>query len=67
MMVEAEVHTCFIEKGLFNKIENPIPDSIDFVTYEKQNSSPELLPNCIYEKFYENYSRNEAVVICSKA
>lgn len=65
MMVEAEVYTCFIEKGLFNKIENQIPDSIDFVTYEKQNSSAELLPNCIYEKFHENYSGNEAVVIYS--
>lgn len=65
MMVEAEVHTCFIEKCLFNKIENQISDSIDFVTYEKQNSSAELLPNCIYEKFHENYSRNEAVVIYS--
>ena len=65
MMVEAEVHTCFIEKGLFNKNENQIPDSIDFVTYERQNSSAELLPNFIYEKFYENYSRNEAVVIYS--
>lgn len=65
MMIEADVHTCFIEKGIFNKIENQIPDSIDFVTYEKQNSSAELLPNCIYEKFHDNYSRNEAVVIYS--
>ena len=65
MMLEADVHTCFIEKSLFNKIENQIPNSIDFFTYEKQNSSAELLPNCIYEKFHENYSRNEAVVIYS--
>lgn len=65
MMIEADVHTCFIEKSLFNKIENQIPNSIDFFTYEKQNSSAQLLPNCIYEKFHENYSRNEAVVIYS--
>ena len=65
MMIEADVHTCFIEKGLFNKIENEFSNSIDFVTYEKQNSSAELLPNCIYEKFHENYGRNEAVVIYS--
>ena len=65
MMVEAEVHTCYIEKGLFKKIENQIPDSIGFITYKKQNSSAELLPNCIYEKYHENYSRNEAVVIYS--
>ena len=65
MMIEADVRTCFIENGLFNKFENVIPGSIDFVTYEKQNSSTELLPNCIYEKFHENYGRNEAVVIYS--
>ena len=65
MMLEADVHTCFIEEGLFNKLKNGVPDSIDFVTYEKQNSSADLLPNCIYEKFHENYSRNEAVVIYS--
>lgn len=65
MMVEADVHACFIEKGLFNKFKNAIPDSIVFVTYEKQNSSAELLPNYIYEKFQENYIKNEAVVIYS--
>ena len=65
MMVEADVHTCFIEKGLFSKTESEIPNSIDFITYEKQNSSAELLSNCIYEKFHENYSRNEAVIIYS--
>ena len=65
MMIEADVHTCLIEKGLFNKIENRIPDSIDFVTYEKQNSSTELLPNFVYDKFQESDSRNEAVVIYS--
>ena len=65
MMIEADVHTCFIEKSLFTKVKNEIPNYIDFITYEKQNKSAELLPNCIYEKFQENYSRNEAVVIYS--
>lgn len=65
MMIEADVLTCFIEKGLFSKVKNEIPNSIDFVTYEKQNSSATLLPNCIYDKFHENYSRSEAVVIYS--
>lgn len=65
MMIEADVHTCFIENSLFHKIENSILDSIDFITYEKQNSSAELLPNYIYEKFRENYNKNDAVVIYS--
>ena len=33
MMIEADVHTCFIDKSLFNKIENQIPNSFDFFTY----------------------------------
>ena len=36
MMVEANVYTCFIEKTLFNKIENEIPDFIEkFKHYSK--------------------------------
>lgn len=65
MMIEADVHTCFIEKELFSKLENEILNSINFVTYEKQNNSATLLPNYIYENFQNNYSPNEAVVIYS--
>ena len=65
MMLEANAYTCFIEKSLFEKIGNKIPNSIRFVTYEKQNSSAELLPNFIYDKFKENYSQAEAIVIYS--
>ena len=65
MMIEADVCTCYIEKSLFDKIEDVISDSIAFVTYEKQNQSAELLPKRISDKFQENYSRNEAVVIYS--
>lgn len=65
MMIEADVHVCFIEKEIFDKLQTTIPDNIRFVTYEKQNVSTELLPNRIYDKFQENYSGNEAVVIYS--
>lgn len=65
MMIEAGVHTCFIEKKLFDKNEMNFPNSIDFITYEKQNESAEQLPKFIYDKFQENYSREEAVVIYS--
>lgn len=65
MMLEASVHTCYIENTLFHKNENNISNTINFITYEKQNSSAALLPTYIYDKFIENYSRNEAVVIYS--
>ena len=65
MMNEADVRVCYIEKEIFDKLQTENLNNIRFITYEKQNSSAELLPNCIYEKFHENYSRNEAVVIYS--
>ena len=64
MMSEADVHICFIEKSLLDKIEHKI-DSVNFISYEKENRSAELLPDGVYEKFRDNYSRNEAVVIYS--
>ena len=36
MLVEADVHTCFIEKSLFAKFEKEIPNSIHIYAYEKQ-------------------------------
>lgn len=65
MMIEAGVHTCFIEKKLFDKNEMNFPNSIDFIIYEKQDESAEQLPKFIYDKFQENYSPKEAVVIYS--
>ena len=64
MMSEADVHICFIEKSLLDKIEHKI-DSVNFISYEKENRSAELLPDGVYEKFRDNYGRNEAVVIYS--
>ena len=64
MMSEADVHVCFMEKSLFDKIEYPV-DSVDFISYDKENSSAELLSKTIYEKFKDNYSKDEAVVIYS--
>lgn len=65
MMIEAGVQACFMEQGLFDKIDVEIPNSINFITYGKQNNAAEQLPKFIYDKFKENYSYEEAVVIYS--
>lgn len=65
MMGEADVYNCFIEKGLYDKIENKCINSIKFTIYEKLNNSAQFLPSYIYDKFQERYSRTEAVVIYS--
>ena len=65
MMIEAGAQTCFIEQGLFDRIDIDLPDTISFITYEKYNVVAEQLPKFIYDKFQENYSQEEAVVIYS--
>ena len=65
MMIEAGAQTCFIEQGLFDKIDVEFPNSINFITYDKQNNLVEQLPKFIYDKFQENYTHEEAVVIYS--
>ena len=40
-------------------------ENISFLPYEKRNISAEYLPQDVYEKFEENYSKSEAVVIYS--
>lgn len=65
MMIEVGVQACFMEQGLFDKIDVEIPNSINFITYDKQNNAAEQLPKFIYDKFQENYTHEEAVVIYS--
>lgn len=64
MMREANVHTCYIEKNLFNK-SITTSENISFVLYERKNVSAEYLPKSIYDKFEPNYSQNEAIIIYS--
>ena len=65
MMKEASVQKCFIEKKIIDKVIDDIKSGIEFVTFERKNNSAELLPNAIYEKFKNNYSKDEAVVLYS--
>lgn len=64
MMHEANVHTCYIEKNLFNK-SITTSGNISFVLYERKNVSAKYLPKSIYDKFEPNYSQNEAIIIYS--
>ena len=64
MMEEAGVLNCIIEKVLFEKIQDS-SHNINFDVYEKDSASSEILPSCIYDKYHENYSKDEAVIIYS--
>lgn len=62
MMKEANVYKCYIESS---KYTNQEFGEIEVVTYDLSNKRDRCLPSLIYEKFYENYSKKEAVVIYS--
>lgn len=66
MMRGSQVNKCYIEKVyLKNGIADRCPD-IDFLTFEKSGEYyVEELPTSIYEKFNENYSQKEALVLYS--
>ena len=65
MMMESSVEKCYIDSELLVKGASLPPCSISFVPYSKINISAAVLPPHLYEKFVENYSTEEAVVIFS--
>ena len=65
MMIEANVSTCYIESKFFSKIRTEHFHSITFKVYNNNTTTAKELPANIYEKFHQNYSRNEAVIIYS--
>ncbi len=65
MMREAQVAKCYIEKKYYEKLYKVIDETIELIPYEKKNASARFLPTEIYDRFQENYSNDEAVVIYS--
>lgn len=65
MMKEADVKKCYIETGVYPEIFDEEHSSVLLERYEKLNLKAEELPSSIYDKFRENYSKEEAVVIYS--
>lgn len=65
MMKEADVKKCYIETGVYPEISYEEHSSVLLERYEKLNLKAEELPSSIYDKFRENYSKEEAVVIYS--
>lgn len=65
MMLEAEVAKCYVEHKYYEKLYRVIDKTIELIPYEKENASARLLPTGVYDRFRENYSDDEAVVIYS--
>lgn len=65
MMIEANVSKCYIERRIFSKINAEDYSQLQFEVYDNNTAIAKELPTDIYEKFHENCSRNEAVIIYS--
>lgn len=65
MMREASVHTCYIEKKLYDKTTIILNKSLSFLPYERKTASAEYLPEAVYDEFKPSYSKNEAIILYS--
>ena len=64
MMLEAGVRLCYIQEKYYETVPK-LDSSISFVLFKCTLSGAVLLPSCIYDKYNESYSDDEAVVIYS--
>ena len=65
MMVEAGATKCCIDESVSKKITKADFPNIEFIEYKSNGKSATKLPKEIYNKFQENYSKDDAVVIYS--
>lgn len=65
MMSEAQVRKCYVEHKYYDKIYAVLDKNVELIPYKKENTSVRLLPAETYDRFQENYSKDEAVVIFS--
>lgn len=65
MMKEAGVKKCLLGKTQYERINERLPDEIEFVIFDDECKKATQLPCDIYGKFKSNYSCDEAVVIYS--
>ena len=65
MMRDANVSVCYAEHKWLSNTSFDAPDDIEFISFNRNSYSAELLSSEVYNKFCESYSQNEAIVIYS--
>lgn len=63
LLVEAQVEVCYIDENIFTKINDC--NNIKFISIQSDIRTARSLPIEIYEKFRNNHSQDEALVIYS--
>lgn len=63
LLLEAQVEACYIDENILSKIDDY--KNIKFVSINSELKMASPLPIGVYEKFFNNYSQDEALVIYS--
>ncbi len=63
IILEAGVSKCYIQKGIYKDILKQLTP-VEYILFDTSNTIG-FLPNYIYEKYKENYSKDEALVLYS--
>lgn len=65
MMDEAKIEKCNIEAKYHNRIYGCFDNTIELIPYEREDMSAQLLPKDVYDKFKENNSQEDTIVVYS--
>lgn len=65
MMLDAKVNICHIENKVFEGIKADDFPLLQYKVYKNDESTVQELPVALYEKFRNNYSNDEAIIIYS--
>ena len=65
MMIEADVHCCYIEETFLHNFDVALCKDISFKVFQNQTKSTSILPKEIYDVFQADYRKDEAVVLYS--
>lgn len=64
LMTEAKVEKCYIDEKIYNKFALSLDCNIEFITYDNHVIT-EYIPSEICDKYMDNYSEDEAIIIYS--
>ncbi len=63
LLIEAQVKVCYIDKNLYCEMDEC--HNIEFILINSTSAQASFLPISTYQKFRNNYSKNEALIIYS--
>ena len=65
MLKEADVKYCYIERKLYDKWNDDNQSKVELIPYDTKHGTAEILPADFYDRYKDDYSANEAVILFS--